>query len=127
MFCRHCGSQIPDNTVLCPNCGAPVEPPAPQQSRPDFQQQPVQERPIDQQPQPQPQRPASMPAGGGSQRIGCGLRPIIVLIGLVILGVIIFSILKGALGLFPTVSDASWIEDYYEDYYNTTAQGGGYA
>ncbi|MBO7668617.1 MAG: hypothetical protein J6T26_09170, partial [Firmicutes bacterium] len=91
----------------------------------------MQERPVDQQPQPQPQpqpqRPASMPAGGGSQRIGCGLRPIIVLIGLVILGVIIFSILKGALGLFQTVSDASWIEDYYEDYYNTTAQGGGYA
>ena len=131
MFCRHCGSQIPDNTVLCPNCGAPVEPPEPQQSRPEPYQQPVQERPIDQQSQqPQQQRPISMGgqgAAGASQRIGCGLRPIIMLIGLVILGFIIFSILKGATGLFQTVSDTSWIEDYYEDYYNTTAQGGGYA
>ncbi|MBR0376139.1 MAG: zinc ribbon domain-containing protein, partial [Firmicutes bacterium] len=60
MFCRHCGSQIPDNTVLCPNCGAPVEPPEPQQSRPEPYQQPVQERPIDQQSQqPQQQRPIS--------------------------------------------------------------------
>lgn len=22
MYCNHCGTQIPDNTIFCPNCGA---------------------------------------------------------------------------------------------------------
>lgn len=30
MFCNHCGSQIPDNATMCPNCGAPTTNPSPQ-------------------------------------------------------------------------------------------------
>ena len=25
MFCKNCGSQLPENVAYCPNCGAPVE------------------------------------------------------------------------------------------------------
>ena len=32
MFCRNCGSQIPDGASVCGNCGRPVEVAAPQQA-----------------------------------------------------------------------------------------------
>ncbi len=28
MFCKKCGSQLPDNTVICPSCGTVAEVPA---------------------------------------------------------------------------------------------------
>ncbi len=28
MFCKHCGSQLPENTVVCPSCGTVAEVPA---------------------------------------------------------------------------------------------------
>ena len=30
MFCSHCGKEIPDDSVKCPDCGAEVKQPAPE-------------------------------------------------------------------------------------------------
>ena len=29
MYCRNCGMPVPDNAVICPNCGASSAPSAP--------------------------------------------------------------------------------------------------
>ncbi len=39
MFCKHCGSQLPDNTVVCPSCGTVAEV-IPQQPYPQQPYQP---------------------------------------------------------------------------------------
>ncbi len=47
MFCKKCGSQLPDNTVICPSCGTvaevPPQYPYPQQPYPPY----VQPKPYD--------------------------------------------------------------------------------
>ena len=61
MFCSHCGSQLPDNTKFCSNCGAPVlatNNPAPQPQQP-VNQQPRQT--VNQSPNQQPQQPQQTP------------------------------------------------------------------
>lgn len=63
MFCKNCGSTIPDGSAVCPYCSAVQEPAAPQQpagyEQPQYQQAPQQ--PQYQQPtgyeQPQYQQP----------------------------------------------------------------------
>ncbi len=50
MFCNQCGTQIPDNSAVCPNCGAAL---APAQA-PVQQAQPVQGQPMQQPMQGQP-------------------------------------------------------------------------
>lgn len=74
MFCKSCGSQIDDNALVCPQCGAatPVgavppaapPPPPPPPEQPTYQQpayqQPTYQQPTYQQPYQQPyQAPAS--------------------------------------------------------------------
>ena len=57
MFCESCGSFIPDNQSVCPNCGAQAfqpEQPAVSQSQVQPETQPVYQQPIYQQPAPQP-------------------------------------------------------------------------
>ena len=51
-FCKKCGTQLADEAVFCPNCGAAQNPAAPQQPQ---QQESPQPQPQPQQPQPQPQ------------------------------------------------------------------------
>ena len=39
MFCKNCGSTIPDGSAVCPFCSSPQEPAAPQQpAQPEYQQ-----------------------------------------------------------------------------------------
>ncbi len=61
MFCKNCGTELDDQTTVCPNCGADQkehqaqpapEQPAPQPAAPQYQQPPQQ--PYYQQPAPQP-------------------------------------------------------------------------
>ena len=135
MFCRHCGSEIPDNVMLCPNCGAPTEPPQQQESRPEPEPQQVPPRPFAQQEQAQQTQQTTMqrPMNGQSTQSsvgrigGCGGRSLFMLIAFVLVAIIAIALLKGVFGAFSTISQASWIEDYGDDYYHTTENGGGYA
>ena len=130
MFCRNCGSQVPDNLSFCPNCGAPLP-------RPEQQEKPA--RPAQQASQPRPaqqtaarpaaNRPAAGSAGNQTGRPagGCGRRTIFLLIAAAVVVFIGFLLLKGVFGLFQTITESSWLEDYYEDYYHTSEYGDGYA
>lgn len=40
MLCPKCGTQIPDDSTFCPNCGAQLGAAQPQVQRPAYQQQP---------------------------------------------------------------------------------------
>ena len=135
MFCRNCGGQIPDNVVFCPNCGAPV--PRPQQQ--ETQQRPIQNSAQTSAQQPgrteQNQRPtAARPVGNSAagqpasgRRAGCGGRGLFLLIAAIAVILIAFFVLKGVFGLFNTITETSWLEDYYDDYYHTSEYGDGYA
>ena len=54
-FCKKCGTQLADEAIFCPNCGAAQTPAAPQ-PQPQPQVQPQQQVPQQQQPQFQPQQ-----------------------------------------------------------------------
>lgn len=75
MFCNQCGKQIPDNSAVCPMCGAP------QQAQPQMQpqmQQPQMQQPQMQQPygQPQMQQGYGQPMGYGMPQKVAGQNPI---------------------------------------------------
>lgn len=41
MFCKSCGTQIPDGTNVCPSCGAPAAPTPAQNAAPTYQSAPA--------------------------------------------------------------------------------------
>lgn len=137
MFCRNCGNQISDNVAFCPNCGAPVPGSQPREgsSGPGRQangrplgQQAAAERPAGPRPaQSQTHQPGQAARSSSGGRGGCGPRAIIALIAVAIAALLIFALLRGVFGLFRTISEASWLEDYYDDYYYTSEHGDGYA
>ena len=106
MFCENCGSQIPDNNSVCPNCGAavrsagaaqPVQPVQPvyQPVQPVYQQQPVQ--PVYQQPAYQQPIYQQQPASGGK---GAAITALILgICGLVFCWVPVFGMLIAIAGL----------------------------
>ena len=62
MFCNQCGNEIPNETRFCPNCGAPVAAPAPEQpAAPAQPQEPVYAQPVQPQ-EPQYAQPVQQPA-----------------------------------------------------------------
>ena len=89
MFCRNCGTQLPEGSRFCPLCGTPVaditpaggmtpagqgyaQPVTPQPVQPPIYQQPVQQ-PVYQQPVYQ-QPVYQQPMGGGAYATGAMLR-----------------------------------------------------
>ena len=54
MFCPNCHSAVPDGAKFCENCGAPIQPAAPQPPRPQSQMVPQSQQ--YRQPQQQPQQ-----------------------------------------------------------------------
>ncbi len=73
MFCKKCGSQIPDNSAFCPECGAAV---SAAQAEPEAAEQPSNA----------PEAPAAKPAMNKHRLIG------IIAVGAAALGVIIIFV-----------------------------------
>lgn len=87
MFCSKCGTQIPDGSAFCGNCGASVAPQQPQGNPYQYNQAPQQPPQAPQAPQgnpyqhnqaPQqpPQAPYGQPYGFAPQQSPYGLAPI---------------------------------------------------
>lgn len=75
--CTHCGSQLPEGSTFCPNCGQSV---IQQPQQPQYQQP---QQPQYQQPQPQYQQPYQPANGGGNKGL---LYGIIGLLALLLIG-----------------------------------------
>ena len=82
MNCNHCGTQNPDESKLCQNCGAPLTATAPSTGN---QPQPFQESAVQSQQNIQP--PYSLPQPKKKKKTGCLVAVIIVLV-IAILGII---------------------------------------
>ena len=102
MVCNKCGSQIPDGSNVCPNCGSPVEAANAGQQYQQYQQAPqqpyqqqFQQAPYQQQQQFQ-QAPQMYPKNtAGTIATICGILSIVV----AILGGIMFGIIGAGLGV----------------------------
>ena len=110
MFCENCGSQIPDGSALCPNCGAAVRvspttgeavPVQPIEAVPVQPVQPVYQQPV----QPVYQQPAyqatpiyQQPAAGGSKALAI-VALVLGICGLVFCWIPIFGMLIAIAGL----------------------------
>ena len=107
MFCENCGSQIPDGSAICPNCGAavrvspttgeavPVQPIEAVPVQPVYQQ-PVQ--PVYQQPAYQATPIYQQPAAGGSKALSI-VALVLGICGLVFCWVPVFGLLIAVAGL----------------------------
>lgn len=113
MFCKNCGSTIPDGSAVCPYCSAVQEPAAPQQpagyEQPQYQQAPQQP----QYQQPQYQQPYQQPMYDAQAVSSAKTMGIIAIIGGIfipllgwILGGIGSSKAKNVLAVAPGLPEA---------------------
>ena len=129
MFCRFCGSELPDNAAFCSNCGARIvsqhqaaNQQQPGYQQPGYQQQEYQQQPRYQQPGYQQQRYQQQPGNAGAntrppkKKGGIGKFALTAAAG--VAGVALATHVMGGFGNLPGGSGTS-------SAYESTARPGG--
>jgi uncharacterized paraquat-inducible protein A len=115
MYCQSCGSFIPDDQAVCPNCGAPAYKPEPQPvsqtvelpafqpspSQPDAQ--PVFQQPVYQQPAAKPVYSQPAPVSAAPAKRSNGLAVAGLILGILSLIFCWVPVLVWVLGLFGLI------------------------